>query len=232
MLHNFIFIFLSLPAYASDIDSNPIKYIVSKDAAQGISVSIVNNHTYPVTALLIETRQFSNNRRLKAVHVKYQDVLVNLNHDQPLPPGSTRVVPLLAPPAIEDDNFEVRVAAALFQDGTRFGNELDLGVLTGRRLRLKEQLASIMGLLQRAGHDRGALSRDIDEQLAAVRAFKGNTRTEYVIESIATLPLTFTRNELAARDANCSSISCRDANNAAILRRLALWHSWLDKEIR
>lgn len=200
---------------------------VLKDVNKGVAITIMNRHSAALTALLVETRQYSSTGKLMAVHAKYHDVYVNVNHDEPLAPGASRTVWLLAPQALKVAEMDVQFIAALFQDGARVGSERGIRILAGRRAEVRRAIADARSALSRSNGSATIAASELQALYDRSVAFKGKTEVEHTIGGISTLvPIAIMR-ELSARNAVCSQDDCRSASLRSVTQYLEQWDSWL-----
>jgi hypothetical protein len=108
-------------------------------------ISVSNSHGSPIEAFLVTVDTAATNKPLSRI---YYDVYLNYKHDAPIPPSTSKQVPL---PHIVGQELPVpTLRAVVFSDGTSAGDAVWVQELLHMRKILADRLEETIALLQKA----------------------------------------------------------------------------------
>lgn len=142
LLISCVFTLLPVPCRPADLVTTAIKQLADGRA----ELTITNNHQSPITAFVVLI-QDALPTGAHGLTTYYEDNLLNPWHDKPIPPAGTRTIRFGGPGSnLMKQDFKLN--AAIFEDGTTFGESAAVdGILAGRRT-FSEKLGKAIALLQ------------------------------------------------------------------------------------
>ena len=149
-------------------------------------VKISNTSSHTVTAFLVIAKQFKADGRIAAEFHNYVDMFYNF-HDSPLLSGESRVIEYGSSAALGHDD-DVQLKAAVFDDGSTYGDKVWIDHILAKREILAQSLREISAMcaaMRSSGaptrgaiveqfrhfeQDRNPLIPSIEEQMAVSQA--------------------------------------------------------------
>lgn len=204
-------------------------YTVSSDPVNGVAITVKNEHVSPMTAILIETRQFSGPGKLRALHARYMDVYVNPGYERAIGPGEVRTFALQPPQALLRGTYQVQLAGALFEDGARFGTPDGIRILVGRRERVRSDLAEVAQLIERVKQSGYGANQILEELQASAQRAKHVAAVADVDKAIGTIGgfvAVFAFNSINGAGSAClSNPACTGRRVEAAILHLRNWQT-------
>jgi hypothetical protein len=142
-------------------------------------VVVSNMHHLPVEGFLVTVDTVATNKPLARI---YYDVYLNYKHDVPIPPDTSKQVPL--PHIVGQDLPIPTLRAVVFSDGTSLGDGAWVQELLHMRKILSGRIEEVMALLQDASDNHLTREQTLDALQKARQASRDATPNATVEERV------------------------------------------------
>lgn len=208
-----------------------VVYTTNKDT-QGLSIDIRNTGRAAITALLVSVQRRDSAGVLRSDSYRYIDVYVNRGTDAPLlSGGAIKLLLLPAEAEMPGSRYDVVFRGALFADGSSFGDQVAVDILSGRRRRVVEELSKAEAIVLRATKEAWSHTvltghiRDLLDHAKTPVASAPSSGTTSAINMMEPFILTWLLNSMDSVDSSCQT--CMAERIRSTGRDLVRWRNEL-----
>jgi len=222
---------LGLQAIAAPTPGVLVTHSVSSDPSSGLVLTLVNQHSAPITAYVISVKHYDRGGKLRSEAYRYMDVYVNRGVDRNVSPKEARTVVLAGPLALSGElRHEASVDGVVFSDGRSTGSTEHVEFLYSVRRQLRQELVGLQDVLQLGRSQNASLlivKDRVNARIQALKAEVGTTKVERWVRRFIPLAAMWMAAELEQGENSCSG-ACVDERLQSTLQRAFQWQGQIE----